>query len=56
MAHQVRSHQQDLARIDVLERLNEGKGLVVQDWAMNYLPQNSKRGKWTLFDKESLTM
>ncbi len=51
MAHQVRAHQQDLARTDVLENLTEGQGLIVQDWAMNFLPRKFKEGQVDFFGK-----
>ena len=38
-AHILRSVIQDSSRIDVLELLDESSVLVVQDWAMKYLPR-----------------
>ena len=38
-AHQLRSFQQDQARTDVLDSLDESSVLITQDWAMKWLPQ-----------------
>ena len=38
-AHILRSINQDSSRIDILELLDESSALVVQDWAMKYLPR-----------------
>ena len=38
-AHILRSINQDSSRIDILEMLDESSVLVVQDWAMKYLPR-----------------
>ena len=41
-AHQLRSLQQDKARITVLGQLDETKVLITQDWAMKWLPQTQR--------------
>lgn len=38
-AHILRSINQDAARVDILESLDESSVLIVQDWAMKYLPR-----------------
>ena len=37
-AHQLRSVQQDKSRMDVLQLLNDNTVLIVNDWAMKFLP------------------
>ncbi len=51
MAHQVRAHQQDLCRTNVLENMEEGHGLLVQDWAMNFLPRKFREGQKDWYSK-----
>ena len=38
-AHLLRSVNQDEARVQVLEELDETSVFIVQDWAMKYLPR-----------------
>ena len=38
-AHQLRSIQQDNARLELLENLDESSVLVTEDWAMKFLPK-----------------
>ena len=38
-SHQLRSVRQDQSRLDVLKQLNENTVLIVNDWAMKFLPQ-----------------
>ena len=44
-AHILHSINQDASRIDILEFLDESSVLVVQDWAMKYLPRNTAKVK-----------
>ena len=44
-AHILRSLNQDAARINLLESLEESSVLVVQDWAIKYLPRTDLFGK-----------
>ena len=50
-AHQIRSLQQDKARITVLERLDETSVLITQDWAMKWLPQKYRETQADWFGK-----
>ena len=43
--HILHSINQDASRIDILEFLDESSVLVVQDWAMKYLPRNTAKVK-----------
>ena len=44
-SHLLRSVQQDKARTDVLELLDEKAVLITQDWAMKFLPENIEKPK-----------
>ncbi|XP_015770410.1 PREDICTED: uncharacterized protein LOC107348864 [Acropora digitifera] len=54
-AHQIRSLQQDKARITVLERLDETSVLITQDWAMKWLPQKYRETQADWFGKRGLS-
>ena len=41
--HILRSHNQDQARYDVLDQLDEETVLIINDWAMKFLPQKCLR-------------
>ena len=53
-AHKLRSVNQDSSRIDVLELLDESSVLVVQDWAMKYLPRKYRESQTDWFGKRGI--
>ena len=44
-SHQLRLVNQDNARTDVIECLDDGKVLLVQDWAMKFLPRQYRESQ-----------
>ncbi len=54
-AHQLRSVQQDKARIDVLECLDETIVLITEDWAMKFLPQKYREIQADWFAKRGIS-
>ena len=54
-AHQLRSLQQDKARTELLERLDEMMVLVTQDWAMKWLPQRYRETQADWFGKRGIS-
>ena len=53
-AHILRSINQDAARVDVLESLDESSVLIVQDWAMKYLPRKYRESQTDWFGKRGI--
>ena len=53
-AHILRSINQDSSRIDILELLGESPMLVVQDWAMKYLPRKYRESQTDWFGKRGI--
>ena len=53
-AHILRSVNQDAARVDVIESLCESSVLVVQDWAMKYLPRKYRENQTDWFGKRGI--
>ena len=53
-AHILRSIHQDSARIDFMESLNESSVLVIQDWAMKYLPRKYHESQTDWFGKRGI--
>ena len=53
-AHILRSINQDASRIDILELLDESSVLVVQDWAMKYLPRKYRESQTDWFGKRGI--
>ena len=53
-AHILRSINQDAARVDVLESLDESSVLIVQDWAMKYLPRKYRESETDWFGKRGI--
>ena len=54
-AHQLRSIQQDKARLNIIDTLAESSVLITQDWAMKFLPESTGKPKPTgLLREESL--
>ena len=54
-AHLLRSVNQDKARLDVLDTLNECSMLLVQDWAMKFLPREYRESQSDWFSKRGLS-
>ena len=50
-AHQLRSHRQDKARLDIIDLLKEDTIFVPQDWAMKFLPQKYRETQAYWFGK-----
>ena len=53
-AHILRSINQDSSRIDILTLLDESSVLVVQDWAMKYLPRKYRESQTDWFGKRGI--
>ena len=53
-AHILRSINQDAARIGVLESLDESFVLVVEDWAMKFLPRKYRESQTNWFGKRGI--
>ena len=53
-AHILRSVNQDSARINVLDCLDESSVLVVQDWAMKFLPRKYRESQTDWFGKRGI--
>ena len=53
-SHTARSINQDSARVDVLESLDESSVFVVQDWAMKYLPRKYRESQTDWFGKRGI--
>ena len=53
-SHILRKIHQDAARVDVLETLDESSVLVVQDWAMKYLPRKYRESQTEWFAKRGI--
>ena len=54
-AHQLRSTQQDKARIEILERLGETSIFLTNDWAMKFLPQKFRETQADWFAKRGIS-
>ena len=54
-AHQLRCIQQDKARTDVLDSLDESSVLITQDWAMKFLPRKYRETQADWFAKRGLS-
>ena len=54
-AHLLRSVNQDEARLDVLDALDESSVLLVQDWAMKFLPRKYRESQSDWFCKRGLS-
>ena len=53
-SHLLGSVNQDAARTDVLEKLDESSVLLVQDWAMKYLPRKYRESQKDWFGKRGI--
>ena len=54
-SHQLRLVNQDNARTDVIECLDDSKVLLVQDWAMKFLPRQYRESQEEWFDKKGIS-
>ncbi len=54
-AHQLRSVQQDKARIDALKCLDKTIVLITEDWAMKFLPQKYRETQADWFAKQGIS-
>ena len=53
--HQLRSVQQDKARLDVIDLLDDETVLIVNDWAMKFLPQMYRESQTNWFGKRGIS-
>ena len=53
-AHRLLSVNQDEARVQALEELDETSVFIVQDWAMKYLPRNFRESQTDWFGKRGI--
>ena len=53
-AHILRSIDQDRARVELLDMLDETSVLLVQDWAMKYLPRKYRESQTDWFGKRGI--
>lgn len=53
--HQLRTVQQDKARLDVIEILDDDTVLIVNDWAMKFLPQMYRESQTDWFGKRGIS-
>ena len=54
-AHQLRSVHQDVSRLDVLQCLNSSCVLIVQDFAMKFLPSRYREAQSNFFGKRGIS-
>jgi len=54
--HQLRSVQQDKARLDVIDLLDDETVLIVNDWAMKFLPQMYRESHTDWFGKREISL
>lgn len=54
-AHILRSINQDQARLDVLQRLDQHTAIIVLDWAMKFLPQKFREAQSDWFAKRGIS-
>lgn len=54
-AHQLRVVVQDTARTDILDILDEGKVILIQDWAMKFLPRRYRESQGDWFAKRGIS-
>ena len=54
-AHLIRSINQDEARLDVLQDLDQSSILLIQDWAMKFLPRKFRESQTDWFAKRGLS-
>lgn len=54
-AHLLRSVNQDEARVDIIDKLDETSVLLVQDWAMKFLPRKYRESQRDWFSKRGIS-
>ena len=54
-AHQIRVVHQDEYRLQVIEKLSENTGLIVQDFAMKFLPAEYREAQSDFFGKRGIS-
>ena len=54
-AHLLRSLNQDQARLDIIDELDESSVLLVEDWAMKFLPRKYHESQHDWFGKHGLS-
>ena len=54
-SHLLRSAQQDKARTDVIQMVDEKSVLITQDWAMKFLPQKFREHQRDWFGKRGIS-
>lgn len=54
-SHQLRVVNQDAARTDIIDRLDENSVLLIQDWAMKFLPRQYRESQGEWFAKKGLS-
>ena len=54
-AHQLRSKIQDMARVDVVQQLDDSSVMITQDWAMTFLPQKYRESQKDWFAKRGIS-
>ena len=54
--HIVRSFNQDQARLDFLDLLDDETVLIVNDWAMKFLPQRYRESQCDCFGKHGISL
>ena len=54
-SHQLQSVRQDQSRLDVLKRLNENTVVIVNDWAVKFLPQLYRESQQDWFGKRGIS-
>ena len=54
-AHQLRTTQQDKARTDILDKLDNSTALITLDWAMKFLPQKYRETQADWFAKRGIS-
>ena len=55
-AHQLRSIQQDKARLNIIDTLAESSVLITQDWAMKFLPRKYRETQADWFTKRGISL
>ena len=53
-SHLLRTVHQDRARVDIIENLGEDRILLIQDWAMKFLPRQYRESQGEWFAKRRL--
>ena len=54
-SHQLRTVRQDQSRLDVLDHLNPETVLIVNDWAMKFIPQSYRESQQDWFGKRGIS-